>query len=89
MEWNRRIRFVLFSYTGTDIVSLFGVMEKKKKEKLLHKQRKIFTGNKTLTSIERLIHADFIYIIGRIKQDKTMDGKTRESNTLMKILRSI
>lgn len=86
MEWNRRIRFVLFSYTGTDIVSLLG---KKKKEKLLHKQRKIFTGNKTLTSIERLIHADFIYIIGRIKQDKTMDGKTRESNTLMKILRSI
>lgn len=69
---------------------VIGVMEKKKKkEKLLHKQRKIFTGNKTLTSIERLIHADFIYIIGRIKQDKTMDGKTRESNTLMKILRSI
>lgn len=32
MEWNRRIRFVLFSYTGTDIVSLLG---KKKKRKIV------------------------------------------------------
>ena len=86
MEWNRRIRFVLFSYTGTDIVSLLG---KKKKKNCCTSRGRSLRGNKTLTSIERLIHADFIYIIGRIKQDKTMDGKTRESNTLMKILRSI
>ena len=68
---------------------VIGVMGKKKKKNCCTSRGRSLRGNKTLTSIERLIHADFIYIIGRIKQDKTMDGKTRESNTLMKILRSI